>query len=529
MISYNNSDIIQCLRQYDMFANSLKLVYSDEEKKKIINQLNKLLEKSLKLTNDIYEEEYTNLINKETELLDEEKTRLTLLVELINQRISYVERQCQNHYQLTNERIDYPMVSGYDMLDTLENKIKVIDKYIENERTKRKLESEIEELENKINLAKEKIQINYSLNNELEKKLIELLNKTFDKEKYKNLMSNKDDVVSSFDEIAYLYDKSEENVNIARDISSDYLIDCQSLVIDMKHRYKEVDNELNIINLMDFYAKKCNDYDELLIKREKINDILTHITDEKLLSLIKPEIDRQYLAIKKEEQDEKTYDELLSEFNKDKEVIKTIDKENNSDEFQNVLGKILENEKKKEQLILEEEKRKQEEEKQKQQEIERRRQEEISKRQRLIEENRKKDIEKRTKQLLKEQNNSVLNTTKKDSFSFSNLKEDTIEEEQNNNQDDLNKKNIKSSIEKELFNEFEYSKNQPSLTDKNYDELFSKINDEIKEENKTKKIDNNQLPTGNFDDYAKSFDEKKINDIDLDSILGDDFFPNIPN
>ena len=51
MISYNNSDIIQCLRQYDMFANSLKLVYSEEEKKKIINQLNKLLEKNLNLTN----------------------------------------------------------------------------------------------------------------------------------------------------------------------------------------------------------------------------------------------------------------------------------------------------------------------------------------------------------------------------------------------------------------------------------------------------------------------------------------------
>ena len=108
MISYNNSDIIQCLRQYDMFANSLKLVYSEDEKKKIVNQLDKLLEKSLKLTNEIYEEEYNALVNKETSLLDEEKTRLTLLIELINQRISYVERQCQDHYIVTGERIDCP-------------------------------------------------------------------------------------------------------------------------------------------------------------------------------------------------------------------------------------------------------------------------------------------------------------------------------------------------------------------------------------------------------------------------------------
>ena len=44
-------------------------------------------------------------------------------------------------------------------------------KYLKNEKTKHELEREIKELENKINLAKEKIQINDSLNIELEKKL----------------------------------------------------------------------------------------------------------------------------------------------------------------------------------------------------------------------------------------------------------------------------------------------------------------------------------------------------------------------
>ncbi len=73
MISYNNSDVIQCLRQYEMFANSLNLVKTNEQKDMIIKQLTKLEEKIISLTNEIYEEEYYALANKECALLDDEK------------------------------------------------------------------------------------------------------------------------------------------------------------------------------------------------------------------------------------------------------------------------------------------------------------------------------------------------------------------------------------------------------------------------------------------------------------------------
>ena len=88
MISYNNGEEVQSLRQYEMFANSLKLISSNEEKKMVINQLNKLLAKIIKESNVVYEEEYNKLYEREIEFIDEERTRLTLLVELINQRIS---------------------------------------------------------------------------------------------------------------------------------------------------------------------------------------------------------------------------------------------------------------------------------------------------------------------------------------------------------------------------------------------------------------------------------------------------------
>ncbi len=76
MLSYSNSNIVQSLRQYDMFANSLNLVKTREEKEMIIKQLTKLENKIISLTNEIYEEEYYELANKECGLIDEELNRL---------------------------------------------------------------------------------------------------------------------------------------------------------------------------------------------------------------------------------------------------------------------------------------------------------------------------------------------------------------------------------------------------------------------------------------------------------------------
>ena len=92
MVSYNNSNVVQCLRQYDMFANSLNLVKTRDEKNMIIKQLTKLENKIIDLTNEIYEEEYYALANKECGLIEEEQSRLNMLIELINQRLSYVEK-----------------------------------------------------------------------------------------------------------------------------------------------------------------------------------------------------------------------------------------------------------------------------------------------------------------------------------------------------------------------------------------------------------------------------------------------------
>ena len=166
MISYNDSNVIQSLRQYEMFANSLRLVKSREEKNMIIKQLTKLELKIIEQTNEVYEEEYYTLYNRECGLLEDEKKRITMLIDLINQRLSYVEKRCNDHYQLTGESLDTSDVLGADTLDNLENRVKIIDKYTKNIKLQAELKNEVKSLSNKISLAEWCYENNSTLCNE---------------------------------------------------------------------------------------------------------------------------------------------------------------------------------------------------------------------------------------------------------------------------------------------------------------------------------------------------------------------------
>ena len=168
MIGYNNSDVLQCLRQYEMFSNSLKLIKNNNERSMIIKQLTKLEERIIALTNEAYLEEYNALNNKECGLLDEEKNRLTMLIDLINQRLSYVEKRCNNHYALTGESIDVPMVVGSNKLDELEANYSIVYKGVTD------FENYIDSLKNTAEEAYNLISVYYYQVKEAEKTLEEI-------------------------------------------------------------------------------------------------------------------------------------------------------------------------------------------------------------------------------------------------------------------------------------------------------------------------------------------------------------------
>lgn len=559
MISYNGSNVIQSLRQYEMFANSLRLVKSREEKNMIIKQLTKLELKIIEQTNEVYEEEYYTLYNRECGLLEDEKKRITMLIDLINQRLSYVEKRCNDHYQLTGESLDTSDVLGADTLDNLENRVKIIDKYTKNIKLQAELKNEVKSLSNKISLAEEKIDINKSLNIELESKFKELFSTTFEKLGLYQLLQEKDDIEYAYYETEKSLTLAELNLETAKTSPLNILYDCEEMLREVKADYVKYKDKLSILKLMELFNKEVNTYDELLAKRKQVNDLFKYIKNNDLIQAVMDTISKQYNTIMMEQQDVNTYNDLKAEKERKLEALAEIEDENESEEFQKVLKVLIENEKKKQEKILEEQRRVEEAEKKKRMEFERKKQEENLKRQKIIEEARKKEIEKRTKQMLEQQQKSVLQPKKKDTeFSFETIKDNSINKDTTIEKEDtrlektedekislLDKINIidsekndfkdekvtleeevketpifkdKSDIEKELFNEFNSSKNE--------NDLKQPIFEEKMDEEEFFKRDN-KLPDISIDEYMKNFNEKTVDN--SDSLFGnDDIFPSIP-
>ena len=552
MTNYNNGNVVQYLRQYEMFSNSLNLVKNREEKDMIIKQLTKLEYKILEVTNESYEEEYYTLANKECGLLDEDKKRVTMLIALINQRLSYVEKRCNDHYQLTGDTLDAPDVLGANTLDNLEARVKIIDKYTKNIKLEAELKEEVKNLSNKITLASQKIDINKSLNIELESKFKTLIANALEKNGLYDLLEAKDEIEYAYYETEKSLTLAELNLESAKTSPLNVINDCEEILQEVKDDYVKYRDKLSLLRLMELFNKDVDTYDELLRKRKDINDLFKYIKNSDFINMVMDTVSTQYNTILMERQDINTYDDLRLEKERKLEALEEIEAENNSDEFQNVLKVLIENERKKQEKILEEKRRIEEEEKKKRLEIEKKKQEEILKRQKIIEEARKKEIEKRTRQLLEQQQNSVLQGKKKDKvYNFETIKGNLREEEKNieekkqeevvKNNDNANKEVFKpldldkidnnkesevvikdkGDIEKELFAEFNNQDKENKKIDA--DKIFnSKVLEEIKEEPKEKK-----LPDVSIDEYMKNFDEKKVQD-NTDFFGSNDVFPSIP-
>lgn len=479
MINYNSDEVLQYIRQYEMFSSSLKLIPSIDEKNAIIKQLDRLEEKIIKLTNSIYENAYYSLYNKETYLLEEEKNRLGSLIELISNRIDYVNNRKNNHYALTGKNLDIYDFVGMDVYDTLKDRLKVIEKYSDNIKRKEDIEDFLDKLDSKLKFAQEKISINDALNLELETKMIKCLDDTL-KRYGLNLEAREDEIRNIYQELTKILEIAKENYETAKVSSYDMVSECKKTLADIESNYMSYREQTSILDLMRLYDKKCHSYQELLDKRTTMSELYDNILNKKILESSYKLLKDQYSTILLEGQDISNYEKLLKEQEEKREEIAAIDKENNSEVFKNVLSKLIENENKRQAKLLEEKIKKQEEEKKRKAELEKRRQDEIMRRQKLIEDTRKKEIERRTRQLLEEQKNTVLQSksTNSSNVSFANMKKDIV----NSKKTSFNKIDEKidtpssdyKQIEKDLFKEF----NDKSLVkDDEFDFLDKKSKD----------------------------------------------------
>lgn len=470
MIEYANEFIIKLLKQYDMFTKSLNFITDLKQKKDICDQMTKIIQSVLEQTNSIYEAKYKKVSERTVYLMDEEKNRLLELINLINERRVYVNNQILNNKEITGITLDSGKILGEEQLDKYKSQVKIIDKYKNNVRMEGILKDEIINLESNIKKANLKISNNKQLNKQLEEKMIRIVDEALTKLSLYELQDREKEIDLAYTELGYSLEKAKENAKIARrDYGEEIISECDNMLASITLEYERYKEKKLILKLIYMYRRPVDGYNELLSKREEINNILLSISNSELYSMIANELNKEYSTIKLEGQDIATLKSLTEEIERKKQILNDIETENNSKEFKALLENLLENEKRHQEKLNEEKRRREQERLERQKIEEKRKLEEIAKRQQALEEERKKEIERRTKQLLEEKQNPVLITPKNDK------KNDNIpkrKERQINFEPKPNKEIFKDSTKQEKIETHVQEKTTRSI-EKNNDDFFS--------------------------------------------------------
>ena len=159
--------------------------------------------------------DYNKLINKEVTGFSEEKEKIVSLIELIKSREEYIDNLLSKHFDITSKRLDeFSFLGKYD-LDKYLNKIEIINNYLENVNLIKKYNDEVDKLNYSIDLAKEKIDIANTLNNEMEVKLKNVFDEEFKNNNYLDLKENKTEINKVFKELEFILSIAEENIKIS--------------------------------------------------------------------------------------------------------------------------------------------------------------------------------------------------------------------------------------------------------------------------------------------------------------------------
>ena len=196
-------------------------------------------------------------------------------------------------------------------------------------------------LSNKITLASQKIDINKSLNIELESKFKTLIANALEKNGLYDLLEAKDEIEYAYYETEKSLTLAELNLESAKTSPLNVINDCEEILQEVKDDYVKYRDKLSLLRLMELFNKDVDTYDELLRKRKDINDLFKYIKNSDFVNMVIDTVSTQYNTILMERQDINTYDDLRLEKERKLEALEEIEAENNSDEFQNVLKVLI--------------------------------------------------------------------------------------------------------------------------------------------------------------------------------------------
>ena len=282
-----------------MFSKSLKYTSDLKQKNDICDEMTKIIQSVLEITNAIYEEKFKKVEKRSVYLMSEERTRLLELINLINERRAYVNNQVVSNKELTGIGIDVQTILGEEKLEEYKQQVKIIERYKNNIKLEGILKEEIKSLDSSIKKANDKIKNNENLNSQLEERMTHLLENAFKKLSLYELKERKKEIDLAYTELGYSLEKAKENAKIARrDCSEEIILECDNMLASITLEYERYKEKKLILSLIDIYKKPVSNYQEILNKREEMNNILMNITSSDVYAMVGTELNKEYATIK---------------------------------------------------------------------------------------------------------------------------------------------------------------------------------------------------------------------------------------
>lgn len=418
-MNYTNREVVKRLKQYDMFLNSLNLTKDENTKERICDQLDKIERQVLLETNNEYEEEYMNILSENSVSFEEEKTKLRKLIDIIEERKKYLEERKKEHKKITGSLVELTTFLGEDKLTIFRRRLNIIETYEKNKEEQEKIMNEMKSLDIKISEASRNVKANTRLDDILENKLEDILNKAFEKFELYELASREKEIEEKHTTLKYALDMARENLKSAKDINDTYmLLECDNVLSEVTLEYNKYHEELYTLKLIKIYDEKADDYESLLNKRERIDEILEEMPESDLYKEVNEELTKELNTIRLQKQDLDTYESLKSERLAKRERMQELENENNSSEFKVVLDELVKNEERIREEKLKLAKKQEYQEKQARLLEEQKLEASRRRRQKLIEEARMKEQHERLSKVKELQDNTIIGSKKEDSLDY---------------------------------------------------------------------------------------------------------------
>ena len=505
-MNYTNREVVKRIKQYDMFLSSLGLAKDENTRERICDQLDKIEKQILLETNTEYEEAYMRILNEEEASFEEEKNRLRSLINIIEERRKYLEERKKEHKKITGSTVELTSFLGENELSTFKRRLEIIETYERNKDEQEKIMSEMKALDVKISEASRNVKANTRLDDILENKMIELVSNSIEEHNLNSLITQKANIEEKHKVLEYALDMARENLKNAKELNDTFMIiECDNILSEITIDYTKYHEKLYTIELMEIYDEKCEDYNALFTKRDKMNNYLKEMTDSELYKDVNEELSKEYNTIKLQKQDLDTYESLKNERLAKRDRMTALEEQNNSKEFKTVLDELIKMEAKAREEKQKLAKKKEYEEKQERLLEEQKLEASRIRRQKLIEEAKMKEQQERLNKVKELQDSTIIGSKKKkkeETFDIKKL-DDLLND---NKKEEPEEKSLLEEMTEEIKTEIEPPKEEikEEEKDEKTKDLF-KLNDDSVDVSIFDNVQYEEKEEDNKFDYMKDF------------------------